>query len=166
MAKQEATMQSQRTYTRFNVLQRIEHIALIASFSTLAVTGLVQKFAGNPIAEGIIRALGGIEHVRTFHHIAAIVFVLECIYHFILLAHKVFVRRVEMTMLPGLKDAVDAIDLVRYNLGLTNEHPRMPRYNFAEKAEYWALIWGAVVMGITGFMLWNPIALAKVSRDN
>ncbi len=162
MAKQEATMQSQRTYTRFNVVQRIEHIVLIASFSTLAVTGLVQKFAGNPIAEGIIRALGGIEHVRTFHHIAAIVFVLQCIYHFILLTHKVFVRRVEMTMLPGLKDAVDAIDLVRYNLGLTNEHPRMPRYNFAEKAEYWALIWGAVVMGITGFMLWNPIALAKL----
>lgn len=34
----------------------------------------------------------------------------------------------------------------------------MPRYNFGEKLEYWAVIWGTVVMVITGFMLWNPIA--------
>ena len=66
-----------------------------------------------------------------------------------------------MTMLPGPKDALDALDALRYNLGLTKEHPRLPRYNFAEKAEYWAMIWGTVVMGITGFILWNPITAAK-----
>jgi hypothetical protein len=27
--------------------------------------------------------------------------------------------------------------------------------------EYWAVIWGAVLMGVTGFMLWNPIATAR-----
>ncbi len=34
----------------------------------------------------------------------------------------------------------------------------MDRYTFEEKAEYWALLWGTVVMVATGFILWNPIA--------
>jgi mono/diheme cytochrome c family protein len=27
--------------------------------------------------------------------------------------------------------------------------------------EYWAFVWGAIVMGATGFMMWNPITTAK-----
>jgi mono/diheme cytochrome c family protein len=37
----------------------------------------------------------------------------------------------------------------------------MGRFTFEEKAEYWALVWGVVIMAITGFMMWNPIATAK-----
>ena len=103
------------------------------------------------------RALGGIESVRIIHRIAAVTIVLMSIYHVIVLGYKIWVRRVEMTMLPGLKDVTDALDVLRYNLGLSKEHPRMPRYNFGEKVEYWAMVWGTVIMAITGFMLWNPI---------
>jgi multisubunit Na+/H+ antiporter MnhB subunit len=37
----------------------------------------------------------------------------------------------------------------------------MPKFNFGEKIEYWAVIWGTAVMIITGFMLWNPIAITE-----
>jgi len=37
----------------------------------------------------------------------------------------------------------------------------MGRFTFEEKAEYWALVWGTVIMALTGFMMWNPIATAK-----
>lgn len=159
-----AEQKSARTveqYYRFDVSQRIEHIVLLVSFFLLGLTGLIQKFAMNAVASWLIGALGGIETVRIIHRVAAITFALQSVYHIVVLAYKVFVLRIEMTMLPGLKDVIDAIDVVRYNLGLTKEHPKMPRYNFAEKVEYWALIWGGVVMGITGFMLWNPIATSK-----
>ncbi len=161
VATAEAKPHGEQAFLRFSIFQRLEHILLIASFTTLAVTGLVQKFAGNPVAEWTIGALGGIETVRTIHHIAAIIFVLEGIYHFIVLAHKVFVQRVEMSMLPGLRDLTDAIDAVRYNLGLTAERPRLPRYNFAEKMEYWAMIWGFALMAFTGFLLWNPVFVTR-----
>lgn len=162
MAKQQEThAHPQETYTRFAAAQRIEHIVLVLSFSLLGLTGLIQKFMGNPIAEGIIGLLGGIETVRIIHRVAALVFALQSIYHITVLAYKVFVKHIELTMLPGLGDVINAIDVVRYNLGLTKQHPKLPRYNFAEKAEYWAMIWGGVVMGLTGFMLWNPIATAK-----
>ena len=37
----------------------------------------------------------------------------------------------------------------------------MGRYTFEEKMEYWAFVWGAAVMGATGFMMWNPITATK-----
>ena len=52
-------------------------------------------------------------------------------------------------------------DYVRYNLGLIKNHPRMTKFNFGEKVEYWAVVWGTAVMAITGFMLWNPIAVTS-----
>lgn len=162
MAKQQnAAPRTQDLYTRFTVSQRIEHIILLISFATLGLTGLSQKFVGNALAEGIIALLGGIETVRIIHRVAAIVFALQSVYHVVTLFYKIYVKRVELTMLPGLRDVTDAIDVIRYNLGLTKQHPKLPRYNFVEKAEYWALIWGGIIMGLTGFMLWNPIATAR-----
>jgi hypothetical protein len=38
----------------------------------------------------------------------------------------------------------------------------MAKFNFGEKFEYWALVWGTGVMIITGFMLWNPIATTNI----
>ena len=54
--------------------------------------------------------MGGIETVRIIHRIAAVIIVLMSIYHVIVLGYKIWVRRVEMTMLPGLKDLTDALD--------------------------------------------------------
>ena len=162
MAKQQDThARTQEVYTRFTLPQRVEHIVLLVSFSLLGLTGLIQKFSGAPLAEGIIGLLGGIETTRIIHRIAALTFALQSVYHFVVLAYRVFVKRIELTMLPGLGDVLNAIDVVRYNLGLTRQHPKLPRYNFAEKAEYWAMLWGGIVMGLTGFMLWNPIATSR-----
>ena len=83
-------------------------------------------------------------------------------YHFIAVAYKIFVLRIRLTMLPTLQDAKDIINSIRYYLGLTSDHPKLPRYNFAEKMEYWAVLWGGVLMAITGFMLWNPIATTNL----
>jgi len=155
-------MKADKAYVRFHLSQRIEHILLIISFTTLVVTGLPQKFAGAGWAEALIAGMGGIELVRIIHRIAATVFMLETVYHVVVLAYKVYVARTGLTMLPGLQDAKDAWQAFAYNLGLSKTRPKMGRYTFDEKAEYWALIWGSVVMVITGFMLWNPIATANI----
>jgi hypothetical protein len=36
------------------------------------------------------------------------------------------------------------------------------RYSYAEKVEYLAVVWGTVIMAITGFMMWNPISTARL----
>lgn len=154
--------ENQKTYTRFAIAQRIEHIVLIISFTTLAVTGLVQKFAQSPISISIIAALGGIEMTRIIHRTASVVFLVQAIYHLVVIGYKLYVERKEASMLPGFKDLQDAFQHFLYNLGLRKERPKMDRYNFVEKAEYWAMVWGLVLMALTGFMMWNPIATARI----
>jgi cytochrome b subunit of formate dehydrogenase len=151
---------SEKRYNRFNLPQRIEHFILVISFTLLGVTGVAQKYAASGIAEWVLTVLGGIETVRIIHRISAIVFVLQSVYHFIVLGYKLFVLRKAATMLPVLKDLTDAFQAFGYNLGLVKKLPKMPRYNFTEKAEYLAMLWGLFVMALTGFMLWNPIATA------
>ena len=149
-------------YERFAIARRLEHILLIISFSTLALTGLIQRYALNTISISIISFLGGVEMVRIIHRFAAVTFFLEGLYHFILMAYLLFVQRKEATMMPGVKDGMDAIQSLLYNLGLRKEAPKMPRYNYSEKLEYLAMIWGYFLMGLTGFMLWNPILTTRV----
>ncbi|MEE8390610.1 MAG: cytochrome b/b6 domain-containing protein, partial [Anaerolineae bacterium] len=156
-----AMAEQEKTYTRFTLSQRLEHWVLTLSFTVLVITGLPQRYALSVWADLTIRLMGGIEFVRILHRIAATILAVGALYHILVVAHKVYVLRVRLTMLPGLKDLTDFLDTIRYNLGLAKRHPKLPRYTFAEKVEYWALIWGTVLMGITGFMLWNPIATAS-----
>lgn len=147
----------QEAYHRFDLWQRIDHIVLLTSFTVLSITGIPQMFSVQPWATWMILAMGGIETVRLVHRVAATMLMLGAIYHGGLMTYKIFVKRVRMTMLPGFQDVKDAFQAFAYNLGLYKKHPAMGKFNFAEKAEYWAVIWGTVVMIITGFMLWNPI---------
>ena len=145
-------------YKRFALPQRIEHIVQLTSFTVLAVTGLPQKFAEMPFAIGMINVMGGIETVRIVHRWAAVVLMVASVYHIAAMGYKVFVTRSRLTMLPGPKDATDAIQTLGYNFRISKKPPKMGFFAFGEKAEYWAFVWGTLVMVGTGFMLWNPIA--------
>ncbi len=146
-----------RVPTRFTVSQRLEHMVLALSFTMLSVTGLVQKYPMRPVSDYLMTLMGGIQSTRVLHRVAAVVFVLLGVYHAQAVGYKYFVRRVAMTMMPTIRDLLDGFRWIRYSLFLRKDPPRMPRYNFAEKLEYWALIWGGIIMVITGFMLWNPL---------
>jgi formate dehydrogenase gamma subunit len=147
-------------YARFSRMDRIEHAVLLTSFTVLVITGIPQKFTTYLWANWMIAAMGGIETVRVIHRAAAIVLMVGTIYHFLAIGYKLYVKRVELTMLPSLQDAKDAIQTLGYNVRLVKRPPHMGRYAFGEKVEYWAVIWGTVIMVLTGFMLWNPIATA------
>ena len=85
------------------MIQHVEHIVLIVSFTSIGLTGLAQKFSSNELAAAFIQLLGGIKNVRIIHRIAAIILALETIYHIIVLAYKTYVRRTELGMLPALR---------------------------------------------------------------
>lgn len=154
-------MRDGQTYQRFSLFQRLEHWIMVISFVTLAATGLPQRYALSPWAETLIGWMGGIETVRIVHRVAATLFITITIAHVLELAYKVLVLRVRFSILPGLRDVTDLLGTIAYNLRLTRQPPSLPRFTFAEKIEYWALVWGSVLMIITGAMLWNPIATTK-----
>ena len=149
-------------YPRFDQWQRVEHILLLGSFTILVLTGIPQMFSNQLWANSMIMAMGGIETVRIIHRAAAIVLMAETLYHFGAVSYRMFVKRVRLTMLPSMQDVKDGIQALGYNVGVVKTPPQMGRYTFGEKVEYWAVIWGTVIMVITGFMLWNPIATTSL----
>lgn len=155
---QEAEPHLEKQYPRFRLMARIEHAILAISFTVLTVTGIPQKYALESWAQWMIGAMGGIEFIRIVHRYAAILLVVGSIYHLFTSAYRFFVKRERMRMLPVKKDWQDLVQTLKHNLGFTDEAPRMGKFNFGEKVEYWAVVWGTAIMAITGFMLWNPIA--------
>jgi formate dehydrogenase gamma subunit len=148
-------------YLRFKLPYRIEHWIFITSFSILAVTGLVQKFSEAGISELIVQGLGGIENTRLIHHYAATITMFVAIYHIGALAYRLYVLRYRWSMLPWIEDVRAAIGWLGYNFGLKKSPPQEGRYTFGEKFEYWAVVWGTMVMAITGYMMWNPISTTR-----
>lgn len=151
-----------KQYPRFRKMARVEHIVLLVSFTILTVTGIPQRYATADWAQTMIDWMGGIETTRLIHRYSAFILVLGSFYHLLTSGYRLFVKRERMRILPRMKDVRDVINTLRYNIGLIDEHPKMTKFNYGEKLEYWAVVWGTAVMVITGFMLWNPIAVTSV----
>ncbi len=153
----------QTTVTRFSLSQRVEHILLMISFSMLCLTGLPQKFAYTGWGRGLLAALGGIDTARMIHHVFAAMFLFEGVYHVAVIGFElVFARSKPLGMLPGLKDVKDGLGSVAYLAGLRAEAPRYDRFDFKQKIEYWAMVWGTLVMGITGMVLLFPEVTTRI----
>jgi cytochrome b subunit of formate dehydrogenase len=158
MSTQEMTKEKSRTFIRFDVSARIEHALLIISFGMLCLTGLPQKYNTYPWAQWLMSVMGGIRTVQTLHHIFAWMMGIETAYHVFALIRSVFIKKSpnRFSMIPGLSDVTDALREVGHNLGLVKSPPKYDRFNWKEKLEYWALIWGTGVMIITGALLMWP----------
>ena len=143
---------------RMTERQRWQHLILLTSFIILVITGFALKFPNSWIAE----LLGNGERLRSFtHRIAGVVLIAAGIYHVFYLLVTREGRRLICDFAPVPKDAFDAFATMHYYLGLGGEKPKFGRFNYAEKAEYWALVWGTALMAVTGVMMW-----ANVSTGN
>ncbi|MCB0730275.1 MAG: cytochrome b/b6 domain-containing protein [Ignavibacteriae bacterium] len=157
---------------RFTRNEVIQHILLAVSFIVLAITGFALKYPNSFWAEGL-RTLGMSEPVRQWvHRASAVLMIILSLYHLFYLLFTARGRDVLMELLPTFKDITDVRDSLMYYLRINKEHPQFNQYDYAEKAEYWALIWGTFVMAVTGLILWfptmvgdwAPIWLIKVSE--
>jgi cytochrome b subunit of formate dehydrogenase len=153
--------ETQKSYLRFTISERFEHWVFITSFIILGITGLVQRYSDNSISKFIVTSVGGIENLRLIHHVSAVIMMLIVIYHIGALGYRIYVNRARLTMLPVISDVFNAYHAILYYLGFREDPPQQGRYTFEEKIEYWAVVWGTMIMAITGFMMWNPIATTK-----
>jgi cytochrome b subunit of formate dehydrogenase len=139
---------------RMTTRQRWQHLTLLTSFIVLVITGFALKYPDSRFAEllGMGESLRGI-----IHRIAGVVLIGAGIYHLFYLAMLREGRRLIYDLAPRPKDVFDAWGTMLYYLGLRSEKPKFGRFNYAEKAEYWALVWGTALMGLTGIMLWAKV---------
>jgi formate dehydrogenase gamma subunit len=139
---------------RMNLWFRVAHWGIMVSFPTLVFTGFALKYPESWWSKPLLLWESGVGVRGGLHRTAAIVMILATLYHFVHLAMKKRDRAFVWAMIPTIKDATDMLHVFRYNLGLTKQEPKFAKFNYAEKMEYWAFLWGTVVMGVSGFLLW------------
>lgn len=149
-------------YVRFSVSQRVEHIVLMVTFTILAITGLAQRFYTVGWGEWVILSLGGIEYTRLIHRAFAAVFTLSIIYHFGYLMYSIFIRHSKPSMIPTLKDFRDIIATLKFSFSRKDKLPQFGRFDYRQKFEYWGLIFGSIIITVTGYILAFPITVTKV----
>lgn len=140
-----------RTIKRMSVNQRIQHWLLLSSFITLVITGFALEYPN-------ILFIGSEYSRRIVHRVAAVVMLLVGIYHLAYLALTKEGRQWVKDMFPRLKDVRDLYQNLAYYLGAELPKPKFARFRYADKAEYWAVVWGTVVMGVTGLMIWFKVS--------
>jgi formate dehydrogenase gamma subunit len=138
-----------RVVVRMTMNQRIQHFLLFVSFLLLVITGFALKYHMATCCLVINETVR-----RNIHRVAGTLLILVSLYHIVYLAFYPEGRRMLMDMLPELKDATDMVDVFNYYLGFSDRKPQFKRFNYAEKMEYWALVWGTFIMALTGLMIW------------
>ncbi len=151
-----------RAHTGIRMLpfERVQHAVLIISFFTLVWTGFALKYPDQWWARPLL-LMEGAHSVRSLiHRIAAVVFVAVSLTHVISLIASRKLRDHWKEMLPNINDAREGLSNFAYNLGLGSAPPGRSAHSYIEKAEYWAVVWGAVVMVSSGLLLWaNTLAM-------
>ena len=144
------------TYQRFQPFEVYQHALMFLSFSTLVITGFALKFPDAGWVQALLY-VGMNEVVRSLvHRIAAGVMIgISLIQLFYFIGTKKG-RKDFIALIPVRDDLINVWQNLMYYAGLSKTKPEYSRYDYAEKAEYLALIWGVIVMGASGFMLWFP----------
>jgi len=134
--------------------ERVQHILLITSFVILVWTGFALKYPDGWWARPLLawetkRPIRGI-----VHRVAAVVFMVVAGMHIVSLIVSRRLRQHWEELWPRASDSTEALMNFLHNLGLRSDRPTLSDHSYIEKAEYWAVAWGAVVMAVTGVMLW------------
>jgi len=143
------------TVTRFNRRERLEHLGSMFTFILLVVTGLPQTRPDLSVARGIIDLFGGIATTRLIHRAVGVMFVSLLLVHVGRAVAAALRRRHLPVMVPVRKDFRDTLATVRHYL-VGTPRPKVGKFDFSEKYEYWGMFLGGTLMSVTGLMLLFP----------
>jgi cytochrome b subunit of formate dehydrogenase len=145
-----------RMFVRMTRGERIQHGVLAISFVVLVITGFMLRFPEAWWVVGLRDLFGeSLVNLRGIvHRIAGVLMIASGLYHLGYLALTARGRQLVKDLWFSRKDWTDFVQMIKYYFGRSPDRPRFDRFNYIEKSEYWALIWGSVVMSLTGVALW------------
>ena len=144
---------ARRLFERLTLNERIQHVTLFATFTILVITGFALKFPDAWWARPLVWIESGYAVRAWLHRIAGVLMTLAAGYRLAYLFGTQRGRAQFRLMQPCRRDVGEAWEMVTFNLGLRPHRPRFHRFTYVEKLEYWAVMWGTVVMAGTGFIM-------------
>ena len=140
-------------FPRLNRLERVQHVLLALSFIGLAWTGFAIAYPDSVVAMPFRLWAGGAMFRWWAHRFLAVVMTVTSFIHIYYVLFTPKGRTEIRNFIPNFKDYKDLCGLIAYNLKLSDTRPAFGRVSYIEKMEYLALVWGTVVMVITGAIL-------------
>ncbi|MEI6289226.1 MAG: cytochrome b/b6 domain-containing protein [Chloroflexota bacterium] len=150
---------NEKLFTRFNIGQRWEHMLLILSSTVLLLTGLPQKYRDLSWSQYLLSTPERLQLIRQVHHIAAIILVLEAVYHIGRALIQLARRKLRADLLPTWQDVKDAGNMLLFLLFIRKEKPKFGKFNFEQKVTYWVVFFSFTLMIISGFIIWFPVQI-------
>ncbi|MDO8644886.1 MAG: cytochrome b/b6 domain-containing protein, partial [bacterium] len=143
--------QAEPSFVRLTRNERIQHGLLAASFIMLVITGFALKFGWTlPFLSG-----GFNSFLRsTLHRTFGVILIIDLFYNALYLLFTKRGRQVLKHLIPGWNDFIEAGLYLQYLIGRRAEKPLFGRFTYWEKMEYWSVVWGVIIMGGTGLLLW------------
>lgn len=142
------------TYRRFTRGMTVGHMILTISFIVLALSGFALRYPEAWWAQYLFPGEAGLAARGLVHRIAALFLVGLAIWNGAFLLGTRAGRRELGHLMIKPKDIKDLFHNFAFILGFSKTEPRYDRYNYIEKAEYWGMWWGTMLMIVTGFSMW------------
>lgn len=147
---------------RFNLFHRAAHALAMTTFYVLVLTGIPLRYSCAPFAPELMRLWGGVKTAGTIHRTAAVVMVTYTLVYAAWLLTR-FIRAPDKkkllwgydSMVPHPQDFRDFLKQWAWYFTGRNR-PRFGRYGYLEKLDFFGEVWGFIVIGGSGILLWFP----------
>ena len=159
--KHEKSDDDNQYVVRFAKAHRFTHVLIVISFLGLAATGLPLMYYYTEWGRTLVALHGGLEVTRFLHRVCAVITLFYAAYHVYFVIKKAVIERKYSilygpdSMVPRWQDVVDMFNMFRWFLYL-GPRPKLDRWTYWEKFDYFAVFWGIPVIGLSGLMLWFP----------
>jgi len=143
-----------RTKVRMPAAFRAAHAMLLSSFMLLVYSGFALTYPESWWARPLLQWEESLGLRGGLHRVAAVVMMLAFLFH---LVHLILNRRARQCiagMRPGIEDLKEFRERLRYFAGRRPDPPHSGELGYPEKVEYLALLWGSLIMVVTGLLLW------------
>ena len=151
---------------RFTVVDRLTHLVVILSFMLLSLTGLALMHPLSAWGRAICGFFGGPGQMRVIHLVNGGITFGYFLFHVFYLGYRALIKKQRYSLfgtdslVPTWQDICDIGRNFRWFFYL-GPQPRMGRWTYWEKFDYWAVFWGVAMIGVSGLMLAAPGFFAR-----
>ncbi|MEP6947382.1 MAG: hypothetical protein ABJA02_15800 [Acidobacteriota bacterium] len=159
--RHESSPDDKQYVVRFGGVHRFTHVLIVISFILLAASGLPLMYHYTAWGQTLEYLWGGVAVSRIVHRVCAGITVVYVLIHLFYIIKKAVIEKKYSilygpdSMVPRPQDLKDVFNMFRWFLYL-GPRPKLDRWTYWEKFDYFAVFWGIPVIGLSGLMLWFP----------
>lgn len=152
---------------RFSILERVFHLFLMITFLIQATTGFSRTFHATTWGKKFIYLFGGYENSLWVHKWIGALMIAGFLIHTVYILNRIrwhsFGQSIfgPDSLVPNLQDFKHLGQRILWFFGL-GPPPKLDRWSYWEKFDYWAVYWGLPLLAITGLMAIFPLATSRI----